>query len=285
MTTAVELIPPVRQRLWGVPAVLNFVLGGLGAGFYAVAALGAGWEAAPAVALAAWLGPALVLAGFAAVATEAGRPLRGARVLARPGTSWMSRELWLGGLFAAAALAEWVAPSPAQRAAATLAALALAGAQGFIVRRAKAVVAWDVPVMPLVFLASALVSGAGLALVVAPALGGGPGGDRLGGTLSVLALGFVAWLMYLRWSSEPGFVRATRPLRAGPGVALGVIGYLLPWVAVALALTLPPLAPAAPLAGALMIAGQARAKWLLLLTVADLGPVTLGTLDLHRRVS
>jgi hypothetical protein len=34
-----------------------------------------------------------------------------------------------------------------------------------------------------------------------------------------------------------------------------------------------------------MIAGQARAKWLLLLTVADLGPVTLGTLDLHRRVS
>lgn len=34
---AVTLIPGVQQRVWGPPAVLNFFLGGLGAGFYAVA--------------------------------------------------------------------------------------------------------------------------------------------------------------------------------------------------------------------------------------------------------
>jgi hypothetical protein len=37
-----------------------------------------------------------VLAGFAAVAGEAGRPLRGPRVLWKVRTSWMSRELWIG---------------------------------------------------------------------------------------------------------------------------------------------------------------------------------------------
>ena len=33
----VELIPPAPQTLWGKPAVANFVLGGLGAGFYVAA--------------------------------------------------------------------------------------------------------------------------------------------------------------------------------------------------------------------------------------------------------
>src|SRR5262245_57845524 len=123
MTTTrgpVELIPATPQRLWGAPAVANFALGGLGAGFYATAVLAARFEASTTVSLAAWLGPLLVFAGFAAVATEAGRPLRGARGLARVRTSWMSRELVLGGVFAAAALAEWVTPSPTQRAAAVL---------------------------------------------------------------------------------------------------------------------------------------------------------------------
>jgi DMSO reductase anchor subunit len=281
----VELIPPVTQRVWGVPAVLNFVLGGLGAGFYAAAALAARLEASPTVALAAWLGPALVLAGFAAVATEAGRPLRGVRVLARVRTSWMSRELVLGGVFASAALAEWIAPGPAQRGAAALAALGLAAAQGFILRRGTAVPAWDVPVLPLLFGASALVSGAGLVLVVETAGGGVPGADALGGALAVVVLGLIAWLTYVTWSEEPAFARPTAPLRAAPGAVLGIAGYLLPAAAIVLTVALPPAAPAAALGGVLMIAGQACTKWLLVLTVAALRPVTLGTLDLHRRVT
>src|SRR5512146_640345 len=108
-----DMIPATRQRRWGLPAVANFGLGGVGAGFYVAAALAARLDAAPALTLASWLGPALVLAGFAAVAAEAGRPLRGARVLTRLASSWMSRELALGLLFAAAAGAELVAPGRA----------------------------------------------------------------------------------------------------------------------------------------------------------------------------
>lgn len=280
-----ELIPAVAQRVWGVPAVLNFALGGLGAGFYVAAVLAARLQASPTVAVAAWLGPALVLAGFAAVATEAGRPLRGARVLARVRTSWMSRELVLGGVFAAAALAEWLVPGPGPRATATVAALALVVAQGCILRRATAVPAWDVAVLPLLFVASALVSGAGLVLVAEAVDGGDTGGGVLTGALAVLVLGFVAWLTYVTWSDDPGFARPTAPLRGGPGAVLGIGGYLLPALAIALALALPPLAPAAALGGVLMIAGQVWTKWLLILSVATLRPVTLGSLDLRRRVT
>ena len=286
MTTprdAFELIPGTPQRVWGVPAVLNFALGGLGAGFYAAAALMAGLQPSPEVTLASWLGPVLVFAGFAAVAAEAGRPLRGLRVLARARTSWMSRELILGGAFAALALTEWVAPSPALRVLAVAAGLALAAAQGLILRRARAVVAWDVSVMPLLFLVSALVSGGGLQLVAEPLLGGGSA-STLGSTLTAVVLAFVGWLAYLTWSPEPLFLRATRPLREGPGTALGVVGYVLPAMAIALAMAVPPLPVAAPLAGTLLIAGQVWSKWLLIRTVAELRPVTLGTLKLQRRV-
>jgi len=134
------LLPPVTQRLWGWPAVVNFAAGGLGAGLYLAAALAAGFAASPALRIAAWLGPALVLAGFVAVATEAGRPLRGPRVLARARTSWMSRELWLGGAFVVLAAPEWTGlAGPGSRAAAALAAAALALAQGWILRHARGV--------------------------------------------------------------------------------------------------------------------------------------------------
>src|SRR3972149_3283401 len=98
---SVELIPATPQRLWGKPAVANFALGGLGAGLY-LAAVVEVWLGAPgAVNVASWLGPVLVLAGFVAVATEAGRPLRGPRVLTRLRTSWMSRAPGGGGVFLA----------------------------------------------------------------------------------------------------------------------------------------------------------------------------------------
>ena len=288
MTTtsaAVEVIPAVPQRVWRMPAVLNFTLGGFGAGFYTAAVLASGLDASPAVALAAWLGPALVFAGFGAVALEAGRPLRGARVLVRVRSSWMSRELLLGGVFALLALSEWIAPAPLLRAFALLAALALGAAQGFILRRAKAIAAWDVPVMPVLFVVGALVSGAGLLLAVMPALGEAPSSALLTGALAVIVLGVVTWLAYVTWSPAPSFAQPTAPLRAQPGVALGLVGYLLPAIVLGLVLAVPALVPAAVIAGALLIAGQVWTKWLLVLTVATLRPVTLAGLTLQRRVS
>ena len=152
----VELIPGQQQSLWGWPAVVNFALGGLGAGFYVVAVAASGFRPSPVVILGSWLGPLLVLVGFAAVAAEAGRPFRGGRVLSRVATSWMSRELWVGGVFVVCAVADLLSPWRPYRLIALGAGLGLALAQGFILRRARGVISWDVPLIPATFLLSAI---------------------------------------------------------------------------------------------------------------------------------
>lgn len=287
MRAPVTLIPAERQRLWGWPAVLNFALGGLGAGVYLVAVAGARLGATPAVTTAAWLGPLLVLAGFAAVATEAGRPGRGPRVLARLATSWMSRELWLGGAFVALAGLELLAPGPGARALAAGAALGLAGAQGFIVRRARGVAAWDVAIVPTLFVVSSLVSGAGLALVLETLAGRPAGRGALGTAMALLAVGVVVWLAYVAWSEEPAFAESTAGLRHGAGATTIVgVGYVLPLALAGIALVAPGLATAATvLAGLAMIAGQVHAKAALILRCGHLRPVTLATLRLSRRLT
>jgi phenylacetyl-CoA:acceptor oxidoreductase 26-kDa subunit len=273
----VELIPPQRQMLWGWPAVVNFVLGGLGAGWYAIALLAAGLERSPAVTVASWAAPALVLAGFAAVASEAGRPLRGLRVLTRVRTSWMSRELALGGTFVLLVVLDLALRLWWCRAVALVAALLLAVAQGFILRRARGVPAWDVPLMPTVFLLSALLSGGGVWLAM-EALGGHPIGPwRLGALLALVVMGFAAWTRYLNWSSDRVFVRAVAPLQERrAAAAIEQFGYAVPLVLGLVALAVPGAAvPLLALAGLSLIAGQVNAKTRLILAVGQLRPITL----------
>ena len=273
----VQLIAPAPQTLWGRPAVANFALGGLGAGYYLVAALGAGFEVSPALDVASWLGPALVLAGFAAVALEAGRPFRGLRVLTRIATSWMSRELWLGGLFAALAVGGLALDRPGLRAGAALAAALLALAQGGILREARGVPAWSVPVLPPLFLVSSLVSGAGLLVLGTLARGEAPGRRFLATALVLLIAYVLVWWSYLTWSDDPAFVRDVGPLRDGRG-ALALVGggYLLPSLLIALALALPSWEASLSALGALFAIGsQIQLKARLILTAGRLRAVTL----------
>ncbi|MBI1737324.1 MAG: polysulfide reductase NrfD [Candidatus Rokubacteria bacterium] len=281
------LIPSRPQTLWRAPAVANFFLGGLGAGLYVAALVAAGFRGSPVLALASWLGPALVAAGFVAVALEAGRPFRGLRVLARAGTSWMSRELVVGGAFMAFAVADLVAPAPTLRALAAMAAIGLAVAQGVLLRHARGVPAWNVAIMPVVFLLSALSSGAGLLLLLEVLAGRTPGPVSLGVTLPLLAVAMVVWLGYLTWSDDAAFLAATTALRQGAlSIDIVVLGYVGPFVTGALALALTEYAALLiAVAAALMIAGQARAKWALIRRAGDLRPITLPNLTLRGRPS
>lgn len=284
---SVVLIPARPQTLWGWPAVVNFVLGGLGSGLYLVAAVTAGFGRTPAVLTAAWLGPLLVLAGFGAVALEAGRPHRGARVLARVTTSWMSRECALGLGFAALAALEFLAPgSLARMAAAALAAL-FAVAQGFIPRRARAVSAWDVPVLPALFAVSALTSGLGLHALVAAIAGDGAGPALLAAVAAAAVLVGLVWLAYLAWPGDDAFRTAVRPLRCGvAAVATFATASVLPLVLGLLGIALSRRADLiAALAGVLLIAGQVRLKSALIREAGQLRPVTTARLTVGRRPS
>ena len=281
------VIPSRTQTLWRGPAVANFFLGGLGAGFYLAALVAAAFGRSPALTLASWLGPLLVAAGFVAVALEAGRPLRGVRLLARVGSSWMSRELVAGGAFTAFAIADLAAPSVVVRTLAAMAAITLATAQGLLLRHARGVPAWNVAIMPAVFAVSALLSGAGLLLLVETFAGRTPGAISLGVTLPLLAVAMVVWLGYLTWSDDDAFVAATAALRRGAvSIDIIAVGYVGPFVAGALALAMPDHAPTLiGVTAALVIAGQARAKWALLMKAGGLRPITLQNLTLGGRPS
>lgn len=282
-----EMLPARPQTLWGWPAVMNFALGGLGAGWYVVALLAAGLERSPGVTAASWAAPVLVLAGFAAVAREAGRPLRGPRVLRRLWTSWMSRELLIGIAFVLLIAADLAFPLRLHRLQALVAAVLLVLAQGFIVRRARGITAWDVSIMPPLFLLSALLSGAGAYLLVEAAAGRTPAPAAVGSVLVLVMVGFVAWARYLTWSPEPAFVRAVAPLREGTSsLVTDGAGYGLPFLLGLFALAAPAAAgPVLGLAGVLLVAGQVYAKARLIRAAGQLRPITLAITLSKRRPS
>jgi DMSO reductase anchor subunit len=282
-----ELLPGGPQTLWGWPAVINFALGGLGAGWYIVAVLAAGLERSPGVTAASWTAPFLVLAGFAAVAGEAGRPLRGPRVLRRLRTSWMSRELLIGIAFVLLVAADLAFPLRLHRAQALVAAGLLALAQGFILRRARGIPAWDVSIMPALFVLSALLSGGGTYLLVEAAAGRPPARAVVGAVLMLVVVGFVAWARYCVWSPEPAFTRAVASLREGrSGLLIDGAGYGLPFALGLLGLAAPAAAgPLLALAGALLVAGQVYAKARLIRATGRLRPITLAISVSKRRPS
>lgn len=227
------VIPRVRQEPWGWPAAANFFLGGSGTGYYLVSLLDSalkGGSAAPSPASVGLLAALLVALGFIALAVEAGRPLRGYHAARSVGRSWMSRETWSIAVFLSAAVLDSVHPHIAFRIAASASALMVMATQGFILYRSRAVAAWNVPVMPVLFLTSGLASGSGVLLI---------GADGGGGSLAApAALGLVfgalnaaVWLLYLKWSPLPDYRAATGALRRPLALVLTLgIGAVLPLI-------------------------------------------------------
>lgn len=275
------LLPPLRQTLWGRLAVANFFLGGAGAGAYLVAAALSDFPAAPPVGRAGILGPLLVLAGFLSVAVEAGHPLRGPRVFLRLSTSWMSRESWAGGAFVTLAALDLLRPWAGWRIGAALAAVAFVLAQGWVLRHCRGIMAWSVPLLPPVFLASALASGAAVLGVAAPLWPAG--GARLAAaTAAVVLLSALAWIAYGAWPRVRAFGRAGAGLReTATGLGVFFVGHALPLFLLALAFGSPAFAVAGlALAGVAGLAGQLQAKAWLILRAGELRPITLDRLQL-----
>jgi formate-dependent nitrite reductase membrane component NrfD len=277
-----ELMPPLRQTLWGRLAVVNFFLGGAGAGAYLVAVSLTGFSAAPLARAALTLGPLLVLAGFLAVAVEAGRPFRGAKVFRMAETSWMSRESWAGGAFIALAALDFVAPWVGWRLAAAPVALLFVLAQGWVLSNCRGVLAWNVPILPLLFLASALVSGAGVLSLAAPLGSGDAVRLQLATAALVLLSGFV-WVAYSLWPGNSMFREVAGSLREDSAVlGIFIVGHLLPLVLLVLGRRSPALAAAAAaLAGVGILIGQLQAKARLILKMGVLRPITIASLGVR----
>jgi DMSO reductase anchor subunit len=231
----VRLITPTQQTTWHWPAVVSFVLGGAGSSFYLVIMLVCVCRGVVLTGLQSMvvgmLSLSLIGLGFLALAAEAGRPFRGRYLLGNLRSAWISREVLACIVFFAAVVLNSFFFHTALAAVATLAALGLLLSHSFIVYQARAITAWNVPLVSVVFAASSLVSGAGLALLIGPMVKLPLGLVSASISLICVAVNMVLWFWYLKWSRSAYFKKATQILRR-PMALVMVIGFgqLLPLV-------------------------------------------------------
>jgi phenylacetyl-CoA:acceptor oxidoreductase subunit 2 len=266
-----QLKKPKKQKTWDWLAAANFIIGGTGVGFYLVSF----FKALVKVGSASFfeslpfglISPLLISIGFLFLGVEAGRPLKGCFAFRHPRHSWISRETIAFCIFIPLALLDLLMPHPSIRLLAVIAALGLLISQGFIVYRARAVTAWNVPIIPIFFITSSLASGYGLLLLLM-ALGGLYPDQRMTIIGFIFAgLNLVIWFVYLFGSRSTPFFSATQMLRRSHSLILTVgLGHIIPLLLLSLLLipqrfmVEPLLCFFAAISGALLFIGGAGQK-------------------------
>ena len=154
MPAPVELIPAAAPALWGWPAVVNFSLGGLGAGLYVAAALAAALRAVPGRPRSPpGSGPLLVLAGFAAVATRGGPAApRAPRALRRADLVDVARAVARRRLRRSSSPRTCCSRSTCAAPGRRRGGRCSRWPRACPLRRSRGVAAWDVPLDAVVFL-------------------------------------------------------------------------------------------------------------------------------------
>lgn len=152
------------QRYWDVRAAGNFCFGGTGSGLVLAAALAL--AVGPSSELAVAVGLGLIGLGLFCVWLEIGRPWRAMNVFFHPRTSWMTREAMLVPPLMAAGAAAVIFDIRIVVLAALFAA-AFLYCQSRMLHASRGIPAWcQNEVVPLI-VATGVVEGAGLYLVIA----------------------------------------------------------------------------------------------------------------------
>lgn len=280
----IEFIKPRRQTVWGWPAILNFTLGGAGSGFFLVAfALRArdhsflgSFEENCLLLLA----PAFVALGLLSLTLEAGRPLRARFLFANLRRSWMSREALAAAVFLPAGILSCFVAHPALWIIGGTSALGILVCQGFILRQARAIAAWNMPLIPVSFVTSGLASGAGLMVAAWVAAGALVDRPMLQIAAVCLALDALVWVGYVTWRGGAPFRDVTSSLRGLRSILFN-IGFLRLVPALILALFIASTSFAAPvrfflaLSGCAALAGGFLQKIALIRTASVLRNITL----------
>jgi phenylacetyl-CoA:acceptor oxidoreductase subunit 1 len=253
-----------RQRFWDLRAAANFTLGGMGSGLALIAWLGALAGAVSPDELFRFqvTGALLMAIGLIAVFLEIGRKRRFALVLRRPGSSWMTREVFAVAVFYPAVAASLVWPGALWPALAALAAGSFLYCQARILHAGRGIPAWRGRLMPSLLVATGLHEGMGLLALALPTHPDYvPGGAAVAIAGIVLALTNAAlWRRYIGTARAAGV----------PPLARGVLARTTPWLH-----GIGHAAPAALYALA-VLAGNTQTGWLL--PLAGLGAVVGGAL-------
>lgn len=167
-----------RQTTWGGKVILDMFLGGIGAGVFAVSFLLIFLGGITKVAhIGILIGPVLMIAGLFFLILELGSPMNMLRIFSGLSSSWMSRGALVQTLFIILGLAyaipafwsdSWLSTSSGLTIGTIAFILALVTAiyHGLFLSKAKGIVLWSSPVLPLATTLTALCTGIGLMLLV-----------------------------------------------------------------------------------------------------------------------
>src|SRR5581483_888974 len=157
------------QTFWDFRAAMNFIMGGMGSGFLAVVSMLAlsGYVPLTKLAQAAPIGGVAIAIGLFFVFMEIGRKFRALNVLLRPGSSWMTREVYVVVVLYPALALVWWRPGTAAAAVLGLAAAAFLFCQARILYAGKGIPAWRAPLIPWMICVTGISEGSGVALLAA----------------------------------------------------------------------------------------------------------------------
>lgn len=244
-----------HQTNWDWRAAANFICGGAGSALLTLSMLHA--FPGPPDGPATLLGLLLIGTGLTCVWMEIGRPWRAFNVLFHPQTSWMTREAYVAALIVVLLAAQLVTGTTALGYAAGLAALLFLYTQARILKAARGIPAWRTPaVVPLV-VATGLVEGMAL-LVLLLAARGEFTSTIVTVLFALVALRAAAWMHYRRTLLASDTPQATR--RTLEVMHRGVLfaGTVAPLALAAIAIVAP---GSAALTGALAALAALGAGW------------------------
>ncbi len=228
----IQIIEAKKQREWGWPAVFNFIFGGTAAGFYLLYLLMASFRInAPGVCQTNGLiilAPIMVVMGFLGLTVEVGRPMR-SRYIFNNRHSWMTLEAIAGTIFVSGVILDWFSPHIVIHIITAVAAVMFLISQGFIVYRARAVTAWNVSLMPVLFISSSLTMGIGMVLLLVAMGFFTLGYDMVVIGLTCIVLNLLLWFFYLYRYKDKEFRKSTKAMRrAYTLIVVAGIGHMLP---------------------------------------------------------
>jgi sulfite dehydrogenase (quinone) subunit SoeC len=174
MVTQDWMVKGNRQTEWidkrGIFLWLAFYTGGLGGGLFMVSLFfNSLWGM-----LLGWFIVCVLKGSFHFV--YLGKPARFWRLVLHPQTSWLSRGLWFVGTFAgfgflalvfAYFLPDQVALTMVFKVIAGICALCVATYTGFVLNNVKGVPFWELPILPLLFVACGILGGFGMTTAIA----------------------------------------------------------------------------------------------------------------------
>jgi len=210
----VKTLKPAVQKVWRMPAVLNFTLGGMGSSLYIIGTflnyiddLNTG-----SVLFYKICSPILVVLGLYAVSKEAGRPSRARYLLRNVRRSWMSRETLAAYVFILSCFLDALFSTFLFSLLGLISGFAFLLSQAMIIYKARGLPAWNVGIIVPLFIISGIFSGSGIFMAVSvffeltshylPLI-----------TLILLGISFFLWIGYLNHSDDSEFQFATQQLR------------------------------------------------------------------------